>query len=551
MRTTGARGLAMGLVIGLAMSTAAAGCKSDPECSADDDCPAQNACVANTCVARVSGAGYTAAVELEPPAESPHARRDYPAVIFTAVPAALELDRRVSMHAVLVPAIFEPRDRRTSVEVAFTLPSLLTGRPEISLNGSGVNQEPGLQYDTRVGIPERWLGRAAKLRVLPDMPADLLLCPWQLDVMVQAELTVPLPGDSDTVRVEGTVFTPTPDAAAPVIYEARLFAGNRLVSNVARTDATTGKFMLRAQKQVLEGRSDAKIEIAQADFKSPSTSLILPFAGESTNLGEVKFPPTPQPIAFIVPVYAAQSQGGTLKTPVVGASVRFSTRVVAASAEVYYVRTAQTGAEGTATIPLLPGSGSDTRDYVVSVVPPADSPSGSMCVPQYFVGAPVANNRVAASIFLPRKAVLTGQIRRFDQHPAPRMSVVATRIDASFQHECGTTLASPPTGTTADDDGNYQLLLDPGDYLVELEPPDGAGLPRHVLPTVTVTAPLSGLDVDLPEGVLVEGKVLSPSGEAAGLTRVRVFPTSGGSPLLGSTLTGPDGRFRLVLPRLP
>jgi hypothetical protein len=536
------------LVLALALSTAA--CKTEGECEVDGDCPALNACLSSMCVARAGPAGYRAAVELEPALESPHARREHPAVTFTADPATLELDRRISVHAVLLPAIPEPSDRASSVEVVLSLPSLLPGRPENSVNADAINQGPRMNYEATVGVPERWLERPARLRVVPNMPVDRILCPWQLDAVVSADLVVPLPGDSDTVRVEGRIVSAAPDGGM-LAYEARLFAGNRLLSNLGRTDAN-GKFLLRAQKQLLTDRNDATIEIAQADFKNPSTSLVLPFAGESANLGEVTFPAIPAPVGFVVPVYDAQSQGTNLKAPVAGASVRFFTRIGSAtSAEVQYVRTGQTGVEGTATIPLLPGSGSDTREYVVSVVPPADSPTGSLCVPKFFIAAAVATNRVTATIFLPRKAVLTGQVLRWDGKPAPRMNLRATRIDASFAPECGTNLASPPSDGAAAEDGTFQLLLDPGDYMLELDPPSGSGLPRHALPLLKVTAPNTDLDITLPEGILVDGKVISPAGEPVAATRVRVFPIDGGGALLGTTLSGPDGSFRLVLPRLP
>jgi hypothetical protein len=542
------------VVVAAALSIVLVGaCKSADECSEDDDCPTGNACMASVCVARVGPAGYTASVELEPPLESATARREYPAIAFSADPATLQLDRRVSLHARLVPSPADQTDRRSSVEVVLSAASILPGRPDITFEGGGISGAPSFLYETQLAVPEALLGRPARLRVLPDMPLDQVLCPWQLDVVVAAEMTQPLPGETDTIRVEGKVVAAATDAMMPA-YQARLFAGSRMVSNVARTDAT-GKFALRAQEQVLRGREDARIEITQADLANASTKLVLTFAGATANLGELKLPPVPAPIMFVVPVYEAQSQGTELKAPVVGASVRFFTRVGGASAgEIHYVRTGQTGPEGTASIPLLPGSGSDTRDYVVSVVPPASSVTGSLCVPTYAIGAPVANNRVTATIFLPRKATFTGAIRRFDGRPAPRMNVRATRIDASFPPACGTTLASPPTEGMADGDGVFQLMLDPGDYLVDVDPPSGGGLPRMTLPSVTVTVPSTVRDIDLPEGLLVEGKVVSPEGEPVGQTRVRVFPNGAAATLagnlLGSALTGADGQFRVVLPRL-
>jgi hypothetical protein len=274
--------------------------------------------------------------------------------------------------------------------------------------------------------------------------------------------------------------------------------------------------------------------------------LSVPTTGQP-QLGVLKIPPVPEPMPFKVAVMRASDE-----KPVVGATVRFVTHLEGASTGVArYVRVGQTAGDGVATVPLLLGAGASTRAYAVTVQPPLDAEVGSLCVPSYSVGAG-GTAGFGAALRLPAKAIFEGLVKRAAGAVAGGMRVRATRVGGAADEGCG-----PPGDasgeTTADREGRYRLRLEPGDYDVEFEPPVETALPRHRMDAVAV-AGTTRLDVTLPEGRLVEGRLTAAGGGplvAAGRTEVRVFRTGAAADgrVLGSALAGPDGAFRLVVPR--
>jgi hypothetical protein len=524
------------------------GCQSDGACTRDTDCAAAEACTARACVAKLGSVPMELGVELEPPPDSIHARRDYPMVSFAADPVALELDGKVEVRAQVTSPLGVSLERSSSVRAVLDVPSLLPGRPPQSFEVDAANKGAALPYDLGVVVPAGLLGRPARLTVAPLAPLDLWLCPWQLDVVVAAAAQITLPALTDSVLIEGSVLTTTAPGAPVPVHEARLFADDGLLSNIARSGAD-GKFTLRAQKSQLEGRGDARVEVTLADATSANAGAIVlsvPYTGQ-TQLGVLKIPPAPEPMLFKVPVMR-DSDG----KPVAGATVRFVYRLDGASAGMArYIRVGQTGPDGVATVPLLLGSGASTRTYAVSVEPPADTEVGALCVPSYAVGAGTAG-AFGAALRLPAKAILEGQIHRAGGAVAAGMRVHAVRLGAGDDEGCGPP-ADSAAEATADRDGRYRLRLAPGDYHVDFEPPVETALPRHQVPMVAV-AGSTHLDVSLPEGLLVEGRVTAAGGVPlvmAGRTEVRLFLTgaSADGRVLGSALTGPEGQFRVVVPR--
>src|SRR5439155_25569802 len=102
-------------------------------------------------------------------------------------------------------------------------------------------------------------------------------------------------------------------------------------------------------------------------------------------------------------------------------------------------------------------------------------------------------------------------------------------------------------------DGRYRLLLDPGRYRIEYEPPMGSASALFVEPEVVVDKRLER-GVQLPGGVLATGVVSAPGGEGVVGCEVRVFgaPKDGQAPeLRARTRTVTDGHFSIVLPKNP
>jgi hypothetical protein len=121
-------------------------------------------------------------------------------------------------------------------------------------------------------------------------------------------------------------------------------------------------------------------------------------------------------------------------------------------------------------------------------------------------------------------------------------------------------LPAPATGIT-DRDGGYQLLLDPGIYQFDYDPPAGAPVPRLTESNVPVTAGSNAKRVvQMLPGALIKGQVLGPDGAALSQAGVRFleiacvgndacYGRNRVEPILrGQTHTDADGTFRAVVP---
>jgi hypothetical protein len=520
------------------------------ECREDAHCAPGAGCVFETCVPRLGSEPQAWSVEVAPASQSQFAPREFPEFSFADTPVSLSVDHKASLTVLL-----EIKDRTlvagetpTSVHVVASVPSRIAGRGRLQVQGDASNAKVYEPYDLSLSIPAEWLGSSSRLSVVPRPPLDRAMPPWLLDVTLgpNATLAVPLPTTADTIVIEGRLesFAEMPESG----YVARARRGDRLVSNVGETDQN-GQFRLKVQKGLvgadLEGVS---LELGPADGTKPLPILLVPRLDPSTpNLGTLRLPPPQSPETYQIPVIDAEK-----KQPVVGATVRFTTSLPGASGgEALYVRVGQTDASGIAAIPLIPGSGGKLREYTVKVVPPKDAPFAAHCVEAYGVAASRGGTPVfGASIELPRKVVLSGRILLADGRAARGLRLNATRQGELFEEKCGSELVSPPSGASTDSDGRFRLLLEPGEYRIEYEPPPGAPVPLYLEESVVVPD-AAYREIHLPAPVLVEGRVISPDGAPVPDGEVRVFERgpSGRAQVRGLALSGPDGRFRLILPR--
>jgi hypothetical protein len=390
------------------------------------------------------------------------------------------------------------------------------------------------------------------MSVIPNTPLDRSMPPWVIPLSLSAELPpVELPGPGDTVVLDGRLESADPTAALDVVYQARARLAGRVVSNAALTDAK-GNFVLRMQKSALGGAGPNQpplaLELHPADGMLPLPSLrVSPLDVTKPQVDPMRLPAFQKPEDYQVPVVDRQD-----KTLVVGATVRFTTEVGGAGrATAYYERSAQTGTNGKAVVPLIPGDAQKTRDYAVTVTPPPNSKYAGRCLAGYSVGpATTGGQMVGAAIELDRKVVISGRVLRADGEPAGAVRIRATRVGGAIAPECNGPLPSPPAEITSGTDGRYTLPLDPGTYRLDAEPPHDAPLPRA---SFQVSVPDTKIqDITLPVPVLVEGRVLSPDSAPIGDAEVRAFAAGGVVPQERAVaLSGADGKFRLILPQRP
>jgi hypothetical protein len=538
---------------GLLLVLGALGCASTPDdaqCHQNADCGAAAACLGNLCVGLVGAEPEVWSLQVTPGAQPRYALREFPSFPFTAQSADLVLDRRVSMATALSEAMPDPNiDMKTSVHVVLSVPSSIPDRGDLQFEADGSNRTSFLPYEVSVPIPASLLGTSARMTVIPTVPLDRWMPPWVLQVMLDSALSVELPGPGDTLKLEGKLMPADPVLGLDVPYQARARVGGRLVSNVPVTDPG-GSFVVKLQKSELLAGAGLVLELSPADSSQALPSLVVASpALDKATLGPLAMPAFPKPEAFVVPVV-----GRADRAPVVGATVTLRTTLPGATGgKAMYVRGAQTGADGRAVVALIPGASQTTpREYSVKVTPADSADYAAVCVPSYVVGpASPGSPRIGATVELEPKMLLDGRVLRADGAPVASARVRPTRVGDAYAEACGSDLATASSDATTDADGRYRLHLDPGQYRLDCEPPQGAPLPTT---SVLVSVPeTSTLDVVLPLPVLVQGRVLSPDATPLADAEVRAFGPGPNGTLQtrGVALSDADGKFRLILPRRP
>jgi hypothetical protein len=361
-----------------------------------------------------------------------------------------------------------------------------------------------------------------------------------------------VPRASELTTVEG-VLQSALGATEPIIdYAVRALVGDRLVSNVDRT-TNQGHFTLRIPKAINLDDVDVILELAPLDSATARPTMLTALSASKVNVGALRLPPYAKAQPIDVPVTAM----GTAKK-LAGVTLRFFTLLPGAvgadaTATATFRREFQTDKDGVAHAQVLPGNAGETRRYGVAAIPPPNSEFAARCFPSYAVAAAGGNARVGASIELLPKVEVTGQVLDADGAEIKGVSLAAVRKDSAFVKECGTEVASPQPTVTTDAHGNYRLLVDPGTYRLEYEPPMGGASPMLVEEVVVLTQSVRR-DVTLQPGALAEGIIRTPDDGTAAACDVKVYaPARDGAPptLRGRTRTGADGKFRIVLPRSP
>lgn len=555
------RGL-LPMAASLLTAVALAGCADtanmgEPICRQDMECPPDHGCTGNACVPKAMAMTRAWALEVVPKAEARAAHTEHPSVIFDAQPRTLLVDTKESVGGVVNRDPLDLEEPLATARVIVLLPSMLPGKRERLFETQGTSKVPLGPIEFLMRVPDSLLGLDARLRLVPGQMVERFMPPWTSEfVPLKSSMAFTMPKGPELYLIDGTLLEALRE---PVVgYVVRAFIADRVVSNVARTDEA-GRFRLRIPKGPAADirLSEISIELSPANATAAQPRLMVRGLSENKlNLGELKLPAYPRPQMLDVPVAGA---GSTSK--IAGATLRvYALLPGAVGGEAFFRREAQTDSKGLARIALLPGSGTEAREYSVAVIPPAQSTYAARCVPKYSVAAgPDGSVRVGASIELAPKAMLSGTIVTADGTPASGIGIAAYRVPRgdTFVAACATEVASPAPTTTSKRDGTYSLLLEPGQYRIEYDPPAGAASPPFADGPIVVSSERSLLrQVVLPAGVLVEGVLKMEGGMAVPDADVRAFllPTTATtstatSELRGRARSGSDGRFRMVLPR--
>lgn len=151
---------------------------------------------------------------------------------------------------------------------------------------------------------------------------------------------------------------------------------------------------------------------------------------------------------------------------------------------------------GTSEFSLPPGL------YVLSVVPPEGS---SMGIYQEIVTISDSQTKTALQVALEEKLLVHGWVMDASGSEVEGCRVVATFTGKGLYPETSP-LPTRKADALTDRDGHYQLRLDPGQYTLHVEPPDGSGLPRLIQQNVFL-ANSQQRTLRLSNPVVVSGRV--------------------------------------------
>jgi hypothetical protein len=531
-----------------APSTTASGCQKDTQC------PTNQACMASTCIAREAPTG-TFSVELVPTSDANAAITQINGVTFDGSSAAwtarpeVTITGGLGLDATLVG----------SSHVIATLPSAIPGLADLQFESEWPAGTKNTPTQFMLSVPDSVLGASAQVDVLPTPPDDRKQAPISLQTKLATTLWLTFPADALTVH--GRLVSAIKNGRDGFL--ARALQGATVISNVAETQSG-GVFSLTIPTGNISSDPTAAItvELSPSDDQSadPRFTSHAVTLTSNTDLGDVHLPAYGQPNVFRFEVHGDSSTGDSIGNAVVHAhaSIDGSTD---GSAD--YTRSGPTNMQGVADLSLLPGTADTLRPYDITVVPPADSKFGVVCLPAFplAAGGTAAAPALASKVVLPRRAVVSGTIIDANQAPVVGMTIVATRTDVSASGACSTAVAVP-SSITSRQSGQYQLLLDPGTYTIDYDPPAGAAVPRLTESAVPVAGDAER-NVTLPAATLVEGVVQGVAGDTLASVLIHLYrvrcsaidqqPCSGPNrlpPLLRAIAhTDNTGAFRMVVPQ--
>jgi hypothetical protein len=549
--------LALGAGCSLKQPAAAVGCRTDAECGPG------LACAGGTCIQSGSEAMIWA-VEIVPTSDSTAAATELEAFSIGAEPAILRATAKVTVTGNLAPGSALTGDSH----VVATLSPVIPGRQDLQFEADWAPPADGGKSQFTLVVPANVIGQTATLRILPLPPGDQAQPPVSPKVSLGAQgdplvtqFDVPISNNYYFIRGRLVSALQQPIGG----FVARAFQGSQLISTV-NTIPSTGLFRLTIPVEATNGSNHlVTVELVPSDASSPNprfTTLAVPVQAD-VDLGDLVMPAFGAPNYFRFVVIDPNLQ------PVSDAMVTLQTAISNdTTGTAKYVRSGRTDADGRIDLALLPGTAAQARTYDISVIPPASSPFGIACLNNFPItvgttgtGPGYGDPQVVKSIRLPARVALGGTILSATGMPVAGVSIAATRTEAADSEVCATAPAAlPATGSSARD-GSYQLLLDPGTYRIDYDPPAGGPVPR--LTENRIVVPTEGSVervVQMLPGALVRGVAQDQDGNALASAGVRFFEIlcSGDDacfganrvePLLGAeTHTDADGKFSAVLP---
>lgn len=503
--------LALSVLLGATL-----GCDSSRRCSDDEQCPTGFACRQNQCLSIVSG--RTLGVEILPPSDSMWAETEYPNLTFEGTRQPLYLDTTTQVSGLVDPGT-APMQYSADAHVQVTIQSRLPGRSDLQIGTEmAMNQFKfgvGTSRLNTIMASFLFTPGATNATNQPPIPITLPLTPT---------LQFTFPDKSKMTVLHGQLVDDQGNALAG--YLARAYqgtAGQQQVSNTFPTMAD-GTFALLIPLGAVPYPDDT-ITLTLTPPANPTTMLVdLPqFQSNPVSLKTLSDETMTAPHVYTLPAFvSASSQVPFTFTaladdkPQSGVSMRFTMSVpVSADGNAYFQASATSNSDGIASVPLVPGTVDRPVAYQV-MVQGRDTAFAyaSLCVPALPFNVDAAGTLpVTAPFTLKQKVQLSGTIS--DSKSAPAVGATVTVTQTLGVTDCGAAATPPPiVSATTGSGGDYKVMLDPGTYRLEVDPPPASMVtyPRTILDGANAIAVGTALvhNITLPEGNVAMGTVYAP-----------------------------------------
>ncbi len=551
-----------------------------PDCETDADCAiGEELCSAyKVCLPRADGR-LAVGIELTPPPDS-NVGTDQKLTQIEIPPWSIEygadgLVRILYPEAVRLTGALRVIDDGGPLDamqatVTVTRDSRLPGRPKVVVSKivdalrtyvRPSDQDVAANPDFTLMLPANV---THSLRATPAPPFDELFHPTHLELTLGSdEPLVVMFGEADTTDyLSGVVVDALGAGVAAVQVRATDADTGLMVSNVGLTD-DWGEFVLAVPK----GQRTYKLTFSPSEdnlFVPETTHGSVTCCEQSGNtlehpqdVGEFVLPAFPAPKTFQFAFVGIDTSGASVG--VVGLAATFETTVGQPGGVTgTYSVTATTDDNGIVTVDLVPGDMAENRSYKVTIITSPTSEFASEVRQELQVGP---NGGAGETLSLQRRVPFTGHLSA-DSPSLEAITIKARRNETVLDGLGGILLT-----TVTDADGRFNLLLDPGMYTLEIQPPTSIPLPRWALDVpefvqldADETVWNAGI-ISIPSAAVLQVQVDSADGEAhlenISVAAYLIDPacaSEAGDPcdyaamLLGEGITDSDGLVRLIVP---
>ena len=512
------------------------------------------------CLSAAGGLPSSWIAEIDPPSSST-AAITFDSADLAKMNPTFQADSQATVTATFTAPANAPVPAKATA--ILTLPSPIAGRPPLTFQAPAMVSATGV-LTASLAVPQKMIGSGATLMLVPLPPADQQNPPYSSSTVLGMTMQVAIATDNFTI--DGSLQTAAGQVPATT-YVAQAFQAGALVSSAPPTQQSDGSFQLVIPSAVLDLGVPLTVQLTPQSTTDPwfvSNQIVLS---------------NPLPAPFPMPIVLSASTGGNTPTyfnvavyggtgPVDGAVVQAQTTLGSTMyGSTEFSRTATTGdgtvttAAGMATLSLIPGAMQTPLLYSFAIIPPANSPFVTTCMPGVPVSGGSASASTAFTLPMPftvgQRAVLSGSVSATGFLVA-NVSVTATPGPDPVP-TCTSTSGSPASATT-DANGLFTLYLDPGTYQLDYDPPAGSAAPRLTEYGVTAGRRSDRHDTWMlaPAG-LVQGTVLAPdrhdaaavgdrSDLRAPLQRIRLQRRQRAGPsLMAQAVTDANGIFRVAV----